>query len=315
MKTRKKFIVTGAGGFIGANIIEKLLREDQEIHVLWKETTNPWRLKNFKKKIHIHSVNFLKTTLLKKTVELINPQIIIHLAAHGAYSRQTDIKKIIQTNILGTINLLTATKNIPYEAFINTGTSSEYGYKNKPMKETDALMPTSFYAASKASATYLSSVFAQEFNKPILTVRPFSVYGPYEEKGRFIPTIITALQTDQPIMLTSGAVRRDFIYVEDFVNGVLALTQKAGIFKGQIFNIGSGKEYSNDEVVLTLFHVVKKSVLIKKGQFPKRKWDTTHWIADIHKMKKNIGWKPKYSLEKGLVKTYAWIKENRSFYL
>ncbi len=307
-------VVTGAGGFIGANLVRRLLTDGYRVHVIWKKTTNPWRLANILPKLSLHEVELSNRKRLASLMARIKPIAIFHLAAHGAYSSQTDVDEMVKINVEGLLNLLIASKDVNYQAFINTGSSSEYGFKDKPMKETDLLEPASFYAATKASATYLCQVFAKEYNKPIVTIRPFSVYGPYEEPGRFIPTIMNALLTNQPIKLTPGDERRDFVYIDDIVEAYMQLMDHANKFPTHVFNIGTGKEYTNDEVVRALFATTGRTTAIEKGAFPARSWDTSHWIADISKSKKFLAWKAKFSLEQGLKRTLQWFAANQHLY-
>lgn len=259
-------------------------------------------------KVKIYHVDLLSKNQLTKIVNEINPTFIIHLATYSDYRNQADVEEMMDVNIKGTLNLLLASKNIDYELFINTGSSSEYGIKNKPMVESDLLEPTSFYATTKVAVTYLCQVFSKEYQKPIVTLRPFSVYGPYEEENRFIPTIVKAVINDKPIKLTPGTQRRDFIYVKDVVDIYIKALSKGKKLSGQILNMGTGIEYSNDEVVQTLLKVTGKKVKIEKGAYPKRIWDTSHWVADISKTKRLLNWKPNNTLFEGLKKTYEWYK-------
>lgn len=309
MVTRKKTVlVSGGGGFIGANLVRKLLKENYEVHLLFRKTTNPWRIREIQKSLTLHTTSLLNPRDLKKLLQRIKPSIIFHLATYGSNSYQNDLRKMYRVNLQGTLNLLLATQEVPYEMFINTGTSSEYGFKEKPMKESDVLKPESFYAATKASATLLASVFAKTCRLPVVTIRPFSVYGPYENPRRFIPTIVRRLIEGKPIPLTPKEQRRDFVFVDDVVDAYLKVAKKKAALSGRVLNIGSGKQYTNDEVVETLFRVTKKRVPVKKGAYPKRLWDTSFWVADLSETKRLLGWKPKYSLEDGLLKTYAWYK-------
>lgn len=304
-KYDKTVFITGAGGFVGANLTRKLCSLGLNVHIIVKPESNLWRLEDIKNKITIHKGNLLNKKTLSTLLPKIKPNIIYHLAAHGAYSLQNNAEEIIRVNILGTTNLLDATKNIDYDSLVITGTSSEYGFKKDPMKEDDILEPTSFYAASKASTTLLAQVFAREYKKPINILRPFSVYGPYEEETRFIPTIINALHQGKDISLTSGTQRRDFIYIDDVIDAYLLFLSKK-FPEGEVFNLGTGKEYTNGEIVKMLFKVTGIKTNIKKGKYPKRKWDSSHWVADISKSKRQLKWKPKVALEEGLKKTYKW---------
>ncbi len=224
------------------------------------------------------------------------------------------MEKIIRVNIEGTKNLLEASRDIPYKCFINTGSSSEYGYKNNPMKETDSCNPVSYYAATKLASTNICKIFAEINNKPIVTLRLFSVFGPYEEPSRFIPTIMKSLIRGEKIKITSGNQRRDFVYIDDVSDAYLQALTLGRKIKGEVCNIGTGEEYSNDKIVKNLFYVTKNKTEIKKGEYPKRTWDTPHWKADVLHAKKILGWKSKYTLDMGLTKTYSWFLKNLHFY-
>lgn len=313
--SKGKIFVTGASGFVGANIIRALLKQNYDVHILNRTGKLSWRLKDLARSITIHTGDIIAYELLKKTMTKVMPDYIIHLAAYGAYHYQNELKKIIEVNVEGTRNLLEASKDVPYRCFINTGSSSEYGFKDKPMKENDFCDPVSYYAACKLANTSICKVFAQLNNKPIVNFRLFSVYGPYEEPARFVPTITKALINKDVIKLTPGNQRRDFIYVDDVSDAYLKALSLGKKIQGEIFNIGTGKEYTNDEVVKQLFASTSSETIVEKGSYPKRTWDTSHWRADISHTQKTLKWKPMRSLEEGLKKNISWFLKNINFYI
>lgn len=282
--------------------------------MLWKKTTDNWRLKDILPKLILHDVQLSDLSSLTSLLKTVKPKAIFHLAAHGAYSAQTNVQEMIDINIQGTYNLLMASKDVPYEIFINTGSSSEYGYKDSPMKETDLLVPNSFYAATKAAATHVCQVFSQQYKKPIVTFRLFSVYGPYEEKTRFIPTIMLSLIHQHPVLLTPGEQRRDFIYIDDVIDAYISSLRQNSALSGKICNIGTGIEYTNDEVVHMLFEVTRTNVDIQKGAYNQRSWDTPHWVADITYAQQSLKWSRAFTLKHGLLDTYQWFLDNQDLY-
>ena len=311
---KKKILITGAAGFVGANLVRFFfLDKNYKVHGLVKKESNLWRIRNLEGKINLHYDDLSILGRLKKTIQIIHPNYIIHLASHGSYPQQTDVNNMIKTNILGTYNLLESTKSVPYECFINASSSSEYGLKEKPMRETDMLDPISFYAATKASITLLCQVFARQFNKPIISFRLFSVYGPYEEPTRLIPVAMRAAITGHTLKLTFGKERRDFIYVDDVVQAFFQARNKKNL-GGEIFNIGTGKQYTNLQVAEIIQKYSQNMLKIELGAYEPRNWDTDFWVADISKAKSKLGWKPKYNLAKGLEKTYSWFRKNLSLY-
>ncbi len=236
------------------------------------------------------------------------------MAAYGNYSYESDPINIIKTNLIGTANLIWSLNSINYECFINTGSSSEYGFKSKPMKESDLLEPNSFYAALKASSTYFCQVVARSFNKPIITLRPFSVYGPYEEPKRFVPTVINNILSNKPIQLTAKKAHRDFIYIDDVINCYIKATKqiKQKIY-GEAFNVGTGVQYSNDDIVRFITIIDGKKIIIVKGGYKNRSWDSDFWVSDISKSRNLLNWQPQYTLQMGLKKTYNWFKKNNEY--
>jgi nucleoside-diphosphate-sugar epimerase len=227
---------------------------------------------------------------------------IFHLAASGQHIHQRlNYWEIYDVNILGTLNLLERTNNINYKAFINFGTSSEYGVKNKPMKESDLPEPTFFYAAAKVGATALCQAWGLEYKKPIITVRPFSIYGPGEADFRFLPKLIHSQFVGEKFELGAGV--HDWIYIEDFIDALLLVAKNANKLKGKIVNIGTGKQYTNKEVVEVLARFIQP-INYKEGKM--RPNDTKGCWRANNKLLKSLGWKQKYTLAQGLEATLSY---------
>ncbi|MEK7513626.1 MAG: SDR family NAD(P)-dependent oxidoreductase [Patescibacteria group bacterium] len=297
-------LVTGGSGFIGANLVRSLINQSAKVHLFLRPKAKIWRLTEIIKKTKIYNVDITDKQSIEKAIIKIKPQVIFHLAVYGAYPQQTNLGATIKTNIIGTVNLLEAIKN-SQTVLVNTGTSSEYGCKNKPMKETDSLEPAFFYAASKAATSYLCRIFSQQFNQPIITLRPFSIYGDWEEPERFVPTIINSCLKKQPIKLVAGKQVRDWLYVEDITRAYLMAGERSDL-RGEIFNIGSGKQVLVSKVARKIIKLINNPVPVKIGAYKPRQWEANNWQADISKAKKILSWEPKYNLEQGLKKTIAW---------
>jgi len=308
-------LVTGATGFIGTNLTRALLSRGYKVHILCRPSSNIWRLEDIKDKIILHHIDILDKASLNSTSEKIFPSYIFHLAAYGAYPRrQTDSKKIHDINVTGTANLLEATKSIPYKCFINTGSSSEYGPSSLPMKETDKLYPNTDYGISKATATLLCQKFAQDNQKPVITLRPFAVYGYYEEAFRLIPHLILNCLRGDDVELSSGEQKRDFVFIEDMVDAyikAMSCDSKEGI----VLNVGTGLDIPVREVAELVKSLAGSSSSLQFGKKEKALFETSSsWKADLSTVKKSINWKPKTSLKEGLKKTIAWFRENAHLY-
>jgi len=307
------YLITGASGFIGSVLFRRLVNEKQNIHLILRKNAKTWRINDIFKSVTINYSDLSDIDELTKIVKKINPTIIYHLATNGAYSDQNKPDLIIQTNILGTFNLLKACNTVKYRLFVNTGSSSEYGFKKFAMRETDILEPASYYAVTKCAQTLLCSHIAKQENKPIVTIRPFSVYGPYEEPKRFIPTLMKALLFKQPMNLVDPNIARDQIYVDDIVDAYLKIDELIQN-PGEYFNIGTGVQSTIKEIVETAIRVTKKNTTFNWGNMLNRKWDTYNWVGDISKAKQLLNWTPKTDLNTGLKLTWNWFKKYHTFY-
>ena len=301
----KNVFITGATGFIGSNLSRFLLKKGYRVNILLRKKSDTSNLDDILHLLIIHKGELSNKNNLKRILEKIKPTYIFHLASYGNSSTQKELNKMIEVNFLGLYNLLDASLGVKYKSFVISGSSSEYGFKNKPMRETDILEPNSYYSATKSAASLLAQSFALENNKPIKILRLFSVYGPFEDKNRLIPTAISKALQNKDIFITKGKIKRDFIYVDDVVEAfykvMITITKK-----GEIINIGTGKHYDNKDIAEKIKKIINKKIKIKLGKFPKRSWDTNFWVADVKKAKKILKWAPKNTLNEGLKKTIEW---------
>lgn len=308
----KKILISGATGFIGANLTRKLIKEDCEVHILNRKNSNLWRVKDIISKIHTHEVDLEEKEKLSKLLKKIQPKIIFHLANLGLYGGvDSPIDEAIKINLIGTSNLLESASLINYECFVNTGSSSEYGQKIRPMKETDLCQPTSNYAISKLAATLYAKSYALSNKRPVLTLRLFSPFGPYDHSSRFIAQTIIKLLKGESIYIKNKDATRDYIYIEDVVNAFIKAIKNSKNLSGEILNIGSGKQSSIKDVLELLARETQPKSQIK---FEKSIKDKTIWQADIRKAKEKLGWYPTKTLDQGLKETVKWFKNNLHFY-
>jgi nucleoside-diphosphate-sugar epimerase len=313
MANKRVYLITGATGFVGSCLLRELISRGERVHLILRREAKLWRIKDILSKTNVHINDLSNVDKLSKLVSKIRPDVIYHLATYGAYPSQSDADLCIKTNISGTWNLLNATADIDYELFVNTGSSSEYGFKTAPMKENDLLEPASYYAVTKSSQTLLCSYFAKKNKKPVVTLRLFSVYGPYEEGSRFIPTLLKSLYFHKKMSLVSPTIARDWIYVGDVVDAYL-LVNKLSKYGGEVFNIGTGVQKTIKEVIESAVEATREKTTFKWKGMKNRIWDTDYWVADNSKAAKLLKWSPNVDLAQGLSLTWKWFRNNLHFY-
>jgi nucleoside-diphosphate-sugar epimerase len=306
----KKAVITGASGFVGSNLARRLLADGHEVHLLLREGHTGWRLEEIMGDVQPHIIELGDEEQLARLMGSIRPEWIFHLAAHGAYSSQTDMRRMFYTNVLGTAHLLNACLHAGFEAFVHTGSSSEYGFKGHPPSETERLEPNSCYAVTKASATLYCRYMAQSRKAPISTLRLYSVYGPYEEPTRFVPTlIIYGLRKSLP-PLVDPDIARDFVYVDDVNDAYIAAASMAHEEPGAVYNVGTGTQTTIREAVDVACRLLKIDVEPQWGSMKNRIWDTSTWLADNRAIREKLGWRPRHDFESGFRKMVTWFRVN-----
>lgn len=304
----KKCIVSGAAGFVGANLVRRLVKEGHDVHALVRAESSRWRLSGLIKDITVHEIDLTDAEKVKSLANSICPDWIFHLAARGAYSWQNNPHEIMHANVHGTISLVEACLKTGFEAFINTGSSSEYGYKDHAPAEDEAIKPNSYYAVAKSAATHYCQFVSESQQVRIPTLRLYSVYGPYEEPNRFIPTLVIHALAKKLPPLVNADISRDFIYIDDVCDAYLKAATYAGNELNPIFNIGSGIQTTIAQAVQAVQKLVDLDVQPVWGSMNDRKWDTNTWVCRNDKARELLGWLPRFSFQDGLSKTIAWFE-------
>jgi nucleoside-diphosphate-sugar epimerase len=310
----KRVFITGATGFIGSNLSRELIRHGALIHALVRPSSNLWRLKDILAQITIHHADITNEDAISRIVNTIKPQLVIHSAfSTGHPNDHAGRQRMIETGLYGTTNLLEALLGSRVERIVAFGSSMGYGAQDGPLSESAPISPTSFRGEVKAAGTQLCRQYAQQHGLKILVLRPFTVYGIWESPPRFIPTAILAALRGQTIHLTPPGYRHDFLFIEDIVEAS-KLACLSDLSEFEIINVGTSQEWTNEEVVEILQSVSGHKLNRSVGTYPPRPWDTAHWVADINKAKRLLGWRPKYTLQQGLEKTFTWFRQNLHLY-
>jgi nucleoside-diphosphate-sugar epimerase len=308
-----KVLVTGSTGFVGACLTRRLLEAGYEIHAFVRQSSNGWRIADIETHIVQHEVDLRDTYAVEQAITSIRPDTIFHLATYGGFSFQKELDTIYAANFLGTVNLLQACEKVGFDCFIHTGSSSEYGIKTEAMKETDLLEPLGDYAVSKAAATLYCCSEALQKGLPIVALRIFSPYGPWDDPQRLIPYVIASLLNGTGPVLSNPTSVRDYIYIDDVIDAYLAVMD-AVITPGEVYNVGSGRQANIGEVVDRIVRILSSGVLPRWGAESLRRPEPAVWVADAGKMKTGFGWVASTNLEDGLQQAIGWMRENMGLY-
>lgn len=298
--------VVGASGFIGSKLFFSLAARRNDVYAVSKRVDASWRL------LHAGcgetiACDITQRAELAAAVQKIRPRTVFNLAAYGAYERQNLRTQIHAVNYLGVFNLIQSLRETGCDAFVQAGTSSEYGLNCAGPKELDPLQPNSDYAVAKVGASYLLGYYGGIEGFPCVNLRLYSIYGPWEERDRLIPRLISlGLQGTSP-PFANPDISRDFVYIDDctraFVRAALTACRSA---PGRSFNIATGTRTTLRDVAnlsAELFQLENKPVF---GSMPNRRWDLSDWFGDPTRAREELGWQSRISLETGLSLTADW---------
>lgn len=303
-----KALVTGAGGFVGANLVRELLSAGDEPIAVVRPGGDPWRLDDLLGALPVRGVNLAEPEAVERVVVAERPDVVFHLAAHGAYSWQRDLDAMVAVNVRATEALLSGARAVDAR-LVHTGSSSEYGHRSAAPSERDRLEPNSHYAVTKAAATHLCRLAATTNGQATVTLRLYSAYGPWEEPGRLMPTLVQAARAGSLPPLVAPDTARDFIWVGD-VCDALQLAARAELPEpGAVFNVSSGTQTQLRELVdvaRRVFEIVEEPAW---GTMPARAWDTSTWFGDPTAAQDHLGWRATTTLEEGLNRLATWFDE------
>ncbi len=242
---------------------------------------------------------------------------VFHLGALIAipYSYQHP-QEVVETNVMGTLNVLLSAKEVGVERVVHTSTSEVYGTALRvPIDETHPLQGQSPYAASKIGADKLAESFYRSFGVPVVTLRPFNTYGPRQSARAVIPTIISQALTQNVVRLGNLEARRDLTYVSDTINGFLRVAETPNV-EGETFNLGTGTEIRIGDLAQEIVSLLGKKVeiVVDPARLRPEKSEVQRLLASNDQARRRLGWKPKVNLQEGLEKTIEWIKEHLYLY-
>ena len=316
--SRKKVLVTGAGGFIGSHLIERLIDLGADVKGFARyNSRNDWGLLEIIPSQKLDSLQIISGDLQDYDAvfsAVRDVDVIFHLGSlisiPYSYIRPRDT---IENNILSTLNILTAARDLGVEKVVHTSSSEVYGTAlYVPIDEKHPLQGQSPYSASKIGADKIAESFYCSFDLPVATIRPFNTYGPRQSARAIIPTIITQAIEQEKIKLGSLFPTRDYTFVKDTVNGFISTAESKSSI-GEVINIGSNFEISMGDLAQRISSLLNKDIEITQDSSRVRpfKSEVKRLWCDNAKAKRLLGWEPQVSLDEGLKETIEWISENK----
>ena len=299
-----KILITGAAGFIGANLTRELIKNKNEVNIIIKETSDLWRISDVVSNCIVHKIDLKKVEVVRNIIKKINPELVYHCAGHGIYPSQKDSAEIFSTNILGTFNLLDAlSEGNNLRRLINLGSFFEYS--------TNPIDP---YTISKITQTKLAEHFFKEKKLPIVTLKLFTPYGKFDSPGRLICDLMLAIIRKRPLEVVSKHTKRDFIHIDDVITALEIASQQPNI-DGEIIDIGTGNEISVEELVNLSNRLSDNDLTINWSDRKQHQIDIRDENMFLSKQNnQKLNWTPSVSLEAGLQQTMEWYKQNINLY-
>ncbi|MFH1202749.1 MAG: GDP-mannose 4,6-dehydratase [Candidatus Omnitrophota bacterium] len=318
----KQVLVTGAAGFIGSHLVQRLLDLGVKVRAFIRYDSQGdlgnlvFLPQNQFKKIEIIRGDIRELQSVKEAIK--GTRIIFHLCAlAGIPYSYVHPREVFETNCLGTLNVLTGGLELQVDKVILTSTSETYGTaRYVPIDENHPLQPQSPYSASKISADMLGLSFYNSFNLPVSIIRPFNTYGPRQSARAIIPTIIAQILTGNSVHIGSVFPTRDFTYVTDTAEGFIKVAECEKAI-GQAINLGTGFEISIADLTDKIISIVGNKhtrILADKARMRPKKSEVGRLCSDNSKARRLLKWEPGISLDEGLKKTVSWIKENIDLY-
>lgn len=318
--TSKKVLVTGAGGFIGSHLVERLTELGYNVRAFVHYNSNSnwgWLEKSpYLKEIEIYAGDIRDFDSVRRATK--GCKEVFHLAALIGipYSYDSPLA-YIKTNIEGTYNIMENARLSGLENVVITSTSETYGTAQfVPISEKHPLVGQSPYSATKIAADQLALSYWLSFQIPVKIVRPFNTYGPRQSSRAIIPTIISQILSGKTVLsLGNTTPTRDLTFVYDTVEGFINIGKKDKL-NGEVINIGNGKEISIKELALEIARLCNVKIKLQVSSERKRPLlsEVKRLLCDNSKIIKNTKWRPQYSLEQGLLQTIEWIKQNVHYY-
>lgn len=300
-------IVTGATGFVGANLFHTIRAVRSDVYAIVQREKN-WRLEHVPDG-NIVAANLVDPAAVRHLIDRTAPRTVFDCVAYGAYSFEQNQQLIYQTNFNSIALLVELLSTRSIAAFVHAGTSSEYGTHSAAPEEDGPRSPNSHYAVSKAAVSEYLQYMGKMHAFPCVNLRLYSVYGPLEDSSRLIPNLLRKAISGELPPFVDARTSRDFVHVNDVCAAfVLAAAKMNPSLYGESLNIGAGKKVTIEDLAQTTRELFSIEAPPSFGTMEGRQWDLADWYSNPAKAERLIGWRAETSLEDGLVDTAQWVR-------
>ena len=313
-------LVTGAGGFIGSHLVERLLELGANVRAFVHYNSRNDigfldQLAGQSQRLVVKSGDVADLEVMRAAAAGVD--VVFHLAALVGIPYSYDHPHhVVEVNTVGTLNLLTAARDAKVKRFVQTSTSEVYGTaRTVPITELHPKQPQSPYSASKIAADALALSFYYSFGLPVTICRPFNTYGPRQSDRAIIPTLLAQALEQEQITVGNLTPTRDFTFVTDTAEGFLKLAESERCL-GEEINLGTGTEISIAELVQRILRLVGRDIPIVESSERKRPTasEVLRLLSDNSKARELAGWTPQVTLDEGLRRTLEWVSSQRHLY-
>lgn len=314
-------LVTGAGGFIGSHLVEALAAEGAQVRAFVRyNSRGSTGMLHLLPRTILSQVEIVAGDLRDLTAVERASRGISHIFHLGAlisipYSYIQPVE-VIETNILGTVNVLQAARAQAVARVVHTSSSEVYGTAlQMPIDETHPLQGQSPYSASKIGADKIAESYFCAYDLPVVTLRPFNTFGPRQSARAVIPSLITQALTSDVVRVGNLQACRDLTFISDTIAGFMSIGQAEGV-EGETFNLGTGKEISIADLAREIFALSGRSprLEVEPARLRPEKSEVQRLISDNRRARERLGWTPRVSLREGLAQAIAWISANLDLY-
>ncbi|HEY4526917.1 MAG TPA: NAD(P)-dependent oxidoreductase [Candidatus Paceibacterota bacterium] len=306
----KAVLVTGADGFIGSHLVAALIESGAEVSVTVHREDKATRVKPFLNAVEVFEGDLSEEGVARSIIQTSKPKIIFNAASSTNTAPDFSALDDVLKNTYGIAHaMLQAATESSVERFVQFGSIAEYGLAQAPFTEDMHEMPQTPYALGKVMATLSTFAIGRMTDMEVVVVRPAAVYGPGQGFTMLVPNLIKACLEKKDFDMNKGEQLRDFIFIDDLVEGILAVGSSENS-TGEIFNLGSGNPTLVKEVATMVNAALGNPITINFGAQPYREGDSMEFYMDSTKAKHILGWTASTDIKTAIEKTIQWYREN-----